>query len=147
MQEQKNVQRSEDALEHVEFMYLITGHVPCEFPLDRKVMQDIFIDFLDDIDADTYGYPENNSVLTSDLKNDGQYHVDNEVFTLRPYYWGEDDDIINKPNFLFKPDNIEIRWYKYPLRSGTCSVNISEDKLREILGVCKDYVLNKKKGA
>lgn len=126
----------------VELLYLITGHVPSKFLIDREALQDIFCDFLRDIGFDYYGHQTNSSLIKTKYSDD-YCSADNEVFTIRPYYWGDDESIYNLPNFVYKPENIEIKWYKYPLRSGTCNIDLHADKLKGILNECRNYVYRK----
>ena len=42
---------------------------------------------------------------------------------IRPYYWGDDEREMAKPNFTFK--EVELRWYKHRGRSMT--LNVSKD--------------------
>ena len=110
------------------------------YTLDREALQDIFSDFLNDIGCDCYGIPKNGSPADQPRTKDNAT-VDNPVFTIRPYYWGDDEDIMDLPNFVYKPENICITWYKYPLRGAECNVKLSQKKLIEILGKCKKAVL------
>lgn len=45
---------------------------------------------------------------------------ENEVFAVNPYYWGNDDDHIDDPNFYYKPSDYELYWYKYPPAGCMC---------------------------
>lgn len=36
-------------------------------------------------------------------------YIETDKFIMRPYYWGEDEEEEAKPNFVYKPMNIEIR--------------------------------------
>jgi hypothetical protein len=42
---------------------------------------------------------------------------------FRPYYWGSDEDEAAKPNL--KHGDVEVRWYKHPMRSS--SLNVEPD--------------------
>ena len=130
--------------DNVELMYLITGHVPEMFSIDREALQDIFCDFLHDIGFDHKGHPTNRALIKTKYTDDYRT-ADNELFTIRPYYWGDDESIYNLPNFVYKPENIEIKWYKYPLRSGTCNIDLDADKMKGILNECRNYVYEKAK--
>lgn len=47
---------------------------------------------------------------------------------FRPYYWGRDDAEAEKPNFKHAaivagaPVEVEVRWYKHPMRSSSLNV-------------------------
>ena len=43
---------------------------------------------------------------------------------------------IVKPNFLYKPTNFSIKWYKYPLRDSYMSQKITLKKFRDIISKC-----------
>jgi hypothetical protein len=59
------------------------------------------------------------------------------VFILRPYYWGDDESKADLPNFVYKPEGIEISWYKYPFRDAYCSKNINEAGFVDMLAECE----------
>lgn len=80
------------------------------------------------------------------------YGVDNELFTIKPYYWGDctcggeenttcaDDCELVVPNFLFKPTGFRIEWYKYALRDSYMSPGICLEDYRRIMKCCEAYV-------
>lgn len=86
----------------------------------------------------------------------------NEVFELRPYYWGEctcgadydhgvdracsDDCALNLPNFKYKPTGLEIQWYKYPLRDSYSNQPLILDAFKKIIDTCIQTILIKRKG-
>lgn len=51
-------------------------------------------------------------------------------------YSHKKDCPIVKPNFLYKPTNFEIKWYKYPLRDSYMNQDISLDEFRKIIDSC-----------
>lgn len=65
---------------------------------------------------------------------------DNHIFSVFPYYWGDEKIFATKPNFLFKPTGFSIQWYKYPLRDSYTSQNITLNEFREIITQCLDSV-------
>lgn len=69
------------------------------------------------------------------VKETNEY-FENDVFIMRPFYWGECLEIIRKPNFIYKPLGLEITWYKYPLRSATSNINISTEEFDKIIDDC-----------
>lgn len=91
----------------------------------RMEYQSAFYEFLEANGFDGYGHPAD--------KSD---HYENDVFVIRPYYWGEDEEIARLPNFLYKPTGLEIRWYKYPMRDAYASANISVEEFKTILDEC-----------
>jgi hypothetical protein len=94
-----------------------------------------------------YSCPEYVKALVVDLLNDLEIHWGNEHIctpgceeftaihnwedvydfsvggiTFKRYYWGDDEGEAAKPNLSFK--GIEVRWYKYPMRSSTTNVKM-----------------------
>ena len=90
----------------------------------REEYQESFACFLDALGFDYHGHDE---------RGDG---MDNDVFTIRPYYWGEDEVIAELPNFVYKPTGLEIRWYKYPMRDAYSNQDVSVEEFKEILKAC-----------
>ena len=106
----------------------IFGNSRGEYEVPRKEFEDILIPFMEEIGVGTRGY-------------DGDYDetnatFNNEVFTIRPYYWG-DDEIAELPNFVYKPTNFQIQWYKYPLRDSYMNQDINVEQFKEIIKNCK----------
>ena len=89
----------------------------------------MFGKFLEKINCDEYGCFQG---------NDGIF--ENEVFAIRPYYWGNDEEEMAKPNFVYKPDNLEIRWYKYPLRDSYSNQELTVDDFKVILNNCEKSI-------
>ncbi len=116
-------------LDNMELGNLIFGHSRGEYQVDRETYQDMFGEFLEKINCDGYGCFQG---------NDGTF--ENEVFAIRPYYWGDDEEEMAKPNFLYKPDNLEIRWYKYPFRDSYSNKELTVDYLKEILNNCEKSI-------
>ena len=63
-----------------------------------------------------------------------------DIFSINPYYWGDDEDIAELPNFVYKPEGIEISWYKYPMRDAWSNVPLSKEKATEIFQKCIESV-------
>lgn len=110
---------------------IMFGNSRGEFSVNRD-WQGEFVDFLHDCKIDSYGNYEgsNKDCLT---KRGG---FENEVFTVNPYYWGDDEKIAEEPNFIYKPENITIDWYKYALRDSYCNIELTYEKLKEIMDKC-----------
>ena len=92
----------------------------------RDQYQDAFCEFLFANGFDGYGYKEGHK----------SREFENETFVIRPYYWGEDDDIAALPNFEFKPTGLQIKWYKYPMRDAYSNMDISVEEMKYILAGC-----------
>lgn len=113
---------------------LLFGHSRGNFVVDRVLQDSSEWDKLIHLsDSDFYGYTTNKN-----KENDvGGY--ENEVFAIRPYWWGDDDALqAQMPNFLYKPTGFEIRWYKYPFRDSYMNKNLSVAKIKEIFIHCAD---------
>ena len=74
------------------------------------------------------------------------HYFDNGVFMMNPYYWGDAEDLMDFPNFIYygssEKDNIEIRWYKYSFRDSYMSKNISYSEFCDIIDKCKASLNN-----
>ena len=112
---------------------LIFGNSRGEYPVDRKSIEDVFSEAFGDIFSYN-GFLEDPK-YTGRKTNRGGY--ENDTFCIEPYYWGDDDDIAELPNFIYKPENIEISWYKYWFRDSYSNVPLDVDKAREIFKACR----------
>ena len=68
---------------------------------------------------------------------------ENDLFAINPYYWGDNEELSNIPNFLYKPTGLEIRWYKYPFRDSYMNQNLNDNQLKYIWKKCAKYVKSK----
>jgi hypothetical protein len=90
-------------------------------------------------DRDIVNSREWESLMTAtDMAED--YHCsyyENDVFVIRPYWWGEDDaPEASMPNFLYKPTGFEIRWYKYPFRDSYMNQDLTEKEIKAVFRKC-----------
>lgn len=92
----------------------------------REEYQDIFCDFLHKNGWDSHA-----------IFGDGRDEYENDTFIIRPYYWGEDEEIAELPNFVYKPTGLEIRWYKYPMRDAYSNQDVSVAEFAQILAKCE----------
>ena len=81
---------------------------------------------------DGYGY------IKEDRLSTDRGGFQNEIFSIEPYYWGDDEDIAILPNFVYKPSNIEMSWYKYPFRDAYSNIMLTPDEARKIFEICAD---------
>lgn len=88
-------------------------------------------------EPDFNNYKKIEKVFSLKEKEEHQHYFDNGIFQVRPYYWGEDTQIMEKPNFIFYPKVFEMSWYKYPLRDSYCSKNITTEEFKQILQDCE----------
>ena len=111
---------------------VIFGNSRGEYEVPRKEFEDILIPFMQELGVGMKGYDK-------DL-DDTYATFNNEVFTIRPYYYGDDNTIASLPNFVYKPINFEIQWYKYPLRDSYMNQDITVKEFKEIIEQCKKSV-------
>jgi len=96
--------------------------------LDRDIYQDLFLETMEKVNLlNEYGWAK-------------EYYAgyENDIFYIKSFHWGDctcggDDTeftspelhdsecLIYKPNFIYKPTNFIISWYKHPLRGNTCN--------------------------
>lgn len=111
----------------IELGNLLFGNSRGNFVIERDEWQDPFVEFLQRNGFDMYGYYERGS----------ERCFENDTFVIRPYYWGEDEEIAVLPNFEFKPTGFTISWYKYPMRNAFASHDIGIGTFLEILHECE----------
>lgn len=79
---------------------------------------------------------------------DGYGGFENDVFWIRPYYWGEpehDDYDLSRadmPNFRFKPTGFEIEWYGCPFHDSYMNRDIDLIAIRAIWRICIQSLLD-----
>ena len=113
-----------------------------EYPVNREMSQPLFTKFFEKFDLDPYGNPDKDSLLSKTSSTNGEIYisVETDAFYIHPYYWGEDEKARKMPNFFYKPEGIGIHWYKYPMRDAYCNVELTKEKLQEILKKCIESV-------
>lgn len=122
------------SIETMELGNIIFGNSRGEYHVEpREEYQNIFHEFLENNGFDGYGYK---------VKSDDRT-FENNTFVIRPYYWGDDDDIAVLPNFVYKPMNFEIKWYKYPMRDAYCNIDIDLDIFKQIMKDCEKSLKEK----
>ena len=89
----------------------------------RADYEEIFRKFLYDNNFDSYGYKADNKERV----------FENDVFIIRPYYWEDDEEEVCKPNFVYKPTNLEIKWYKYPMRDAYSNQDVDIKTFESII--------------
>ena len=127
----------EDPFDGMEIGNLLFGNSRGSFRLERHPAQEIFGKFFEAVKVDSYGYAEEDSPLKAFEKETEEYYIiDTPLFSIMPYYWGYNEEVMELPNFVYKPEGIEIQWYKYPMRDAYSSVPLDEKRLKEILDKC-----------
>lgn len=116
------------------------GNSRGEFKVNRD-WQDEFVEFLNAAGFDSYGGINSESLTESLFKNEMLY-FENDTFTVMRYYWGEDEEISELPNFIYKPLGFKLNWYKYPLRDSYMNQDISFDEFKSILSNCLNSLVN-----
>lgn len=58
----------------------------------------------------------------------------NDVFEVNAYYWGDDEKLINRPNFKCK--DVEISWYKHFRRGTAINKKVSFRKMVNLYYEC-----------
>lgn len=67
---------------------------------------------------------------------------ENDTFCIYPFWWDDDnEEEVNKPNFIYKPTGFEIEWYKYPFRSAYMNQDLSRDELILIFAKCFESIM------
>lgn len=128
-----------NSINTIEMGNLLFGHSRGTFSINREVYEPMFQRFLNEAGFDSYGIPLDGTARNQPLvirTSGATVEAENDTFIIRPYYWGEDERIMNLPNFVYKPKGIEIRWYKYALRDAYCSHNLSAREFDEMLNAC-----------
>lgn len=127
---------------NIEIGNLLFGNSRGEYPVDREMALPLFAEFFGKFEIDRYGIPDENSLLSKTGSTNGEIYisVETDAFYIHPYYWGEDEKARKMPNFFYKPEGIGIHWYKYSMRDAYCNVELTKEKLQEILKKCIESV-------
>ena len=115
-----------------ELTHTISEYIGAKYQLNRGECQDLFGKFLLKNGFDGYGYYD------GDKGRNLRGGYTNSTFEINPYYWGEDVTEMQKPNFIFFPKDIEIYWYKYPMRDPYASKELSRKQIKKMLKVCQE---------
>lgn len=118
----------EMSIDTIELGNLLFGNSRGNYAIEREEWQNPFCKFLDHNGFDGYGYKEGSN----------ERCFENDTFIIRPYYWGDEEDIAELPNFEYKPTGFTISWYKYPMRDAYASHDISTEEFIAILKACEN---------
>lgn len=107
-----------------------------QFPDRELVDSDEWSILLKITQSDQYGITDDSEHANS------RGGFENEMFAIRPYWWGDEDneEEAMAANFVYKPAQFEIRWYKYPFRDSYMNQNLTADELKMIWAICKGSV-------
>ena len=100
---------------------MLFGHSRGKYPVERDLCEPLMTPLWDALP-----FPSPDCIE--------EYETD--VFVVRPYYWGDKEEMARLPNFLHKPTGFELRWYKYPLRDAYVNQKIPLHKFRMIIDEC-----------
>ena len=131
----------------------IFGHSRGQFEVDRDKFQSLFDDFLESLGFDGYGnQTANGEMLAKYIDYDhgqedgkdvrGCLKFENEIFIVRPYYWGDNECFCNLPNFVHKPTGLEIKWYKYSMRDAYSNKELTAEMMLDVFKSCKESIAN-----
>ena len=119
----------------------VFGNSRGEYEVNRN-WQEAFCNFLRECGFEGYGFVEHERLapfkvtIQGTEEEDGATQFENDIFVVLPYYWGDDDEIKKRPNFVYKPTGFEMNWYKYPLRDSYMNQPISFGELEEMMEHC-----------
>lgn len=110
---------------------------PGYWGVKRDWHEDLFAEMLETIGCNVYGYVEDEALKLNQFEvaykdNDPMKHycIDTPLFTLRPFYWEDNDEVYALPNFVYKPFDLEINWYKWPMRDATTNCKLTDNEWR-----------------
>ena len=115
---------------NIELGNLIFGNSRGDKQFPRNEYEESFYKFLERNGFDSYGHYKKT--------DDNFYNFSNMVFELRPYYWGDDPEIAELPNFVYHPTRLQISWYKYPFRDSYANYLPDLEEFKEILKKCEE---------
>lgn len=82
---------------------------------------------------------KNQKEMRSPFDNTGTSYK-NDTFSVNAYYWGDDDALADRPNFVYK--DLKVYWYKYLGRctAATMEKPLSIDYLKHMLNNCMEAI-------
>lgn len=86
-------------------------------------------------EMDRLYWNENQATMVSPFLNTGEKY-ENSTFSVRAYYWGDNETEISLPNFQYK--DLEIRWYKHYFRglNARCGHELTSEFLADMINDC-----------
>lgn len=110
---------------------------------------------LDSVHADEYGNLlragwENDNIVRDAYGGVSFRMPDGTIlFEIFPYYWGEDEKLQERNNFVYKPGTegeFAIDWYQYPFRDAYMSKPASKTMLKRMFEECTQAAMAAQKG-
>ena len=124
----------ETCVKEQEIGQLLSGDPLARYELPRTdEYEEQFRIWLEACGFDSYGNWYETRLIPFIDKNN---RFNNGTFAVFPYYWGDDEALQSMPNFVYKPEDVRICWYKYPLREAYANKPLTEQALIGILDVC-----------
>lgn len=74
--------------------------------------------------------------IAFEVDDDVEPEFVSELFDFRPYYWGDDKEESEKPNFHYKKTGLKICWYKYVGRGMSSNAEYISDSWIDIIQAC-----------
>lgn len=116
---------------------MLFGNSRGEYPVDRAEYQDSFHEFLERINCDGYGFYDG----PADIENK-RGGITTDIVEINPYWWGDEDDYeeCEKPNFWYKPLDIKVDWYKYPVRDSYSNIPLESIDMNAIFAHIIEHI-------
>lgn len=131
----EKIQRRKESTE-MELGNMLFGNSREKHSIDRDLFQDLFCKWLAANGFDSYVNPQSSKCPIECKEENGDHYYENDVFVLRPYYWGLDESISEKPNFVYKPTGLQLSWYKYPMRDAYSNIELELEGFKTMLADC-----------
>ena len=82
---------------------------------------------------------KNQKQMVSPFDNTGTSYK-NDTFSVNAYYWGDDDALADRPNFVYK--DFKVYWYKHLDRctAATMEKPLTIDYLKHMLTNCTEAI-------
>lgn len=102
----------------------------CDIPFEREVNEAL------------WNYTMVLKSKWEDILGNNGHDYENDIFMVRSYDWGLDDesDAKNEYHFWHKPSGFKLQWYKYPLRDPYVNMDISHEQFLDILRDCMNSI-------
>ena len=113
----------------IELGNLLFGNSRGDKVFPRNGYEEVFYEFLEKNGFDSYAHYTNNDTF---------YNYSNMTFEIRPYYWGDDPNIAELPNFVYHPTGLKISWYKYPFRDAYANYLPEIEEFKVIMKKCEE---------